>query len=69
MSVIEVFAIGSKVTVDGDIPATIRAIEIRGEIGLISYQCVWWDERNRRVEWGTASEIQPSNERTQIKFR
>ena len=68
MNSIEVFAIGSKVTVDGDIPATIRAIEIRGEIGLISYQCVWWDERNRRVEWVTASEIQPGNERTQIKF-
>lgn len=69
MDAIEVFAIGSRVTIDGDISAVIKAIEIRGEIGLVTYQCVWWDERNRRVEWVSAAEIQPSTERSQVKFK
>jgi len=49
---IEVLSIGTPVTIDGDLPATIRRIEIRGvEHNLISYECVWWDGRNRKAAW------------------
>lgn len=53
----EVYAVGTSVTIDGDIPAVIRAITIYSE-QWIKYLCVWWDERNRREEWLTADEIQ-----------
>lgn len=66
---IEIFAIGSKVTIDGDIPATITAVEIRGAVGLVTYQCCWWDQRSRKVEWVTAGEVQPGVERTKIKLK
>lgn len=69
MKEIEMFAIGSKVTIDGDIPATITAVEIRGIAGLVTYQCCWWDQRTRKSEWVTAAEIQPGTERTTVKFK
>ena len=69
MNEIEIFTIGSKVTIDGDIPAMITAVEIRGAAGLVTYQCCWWDNRARKSEWVTASEIQPGTERTAVKFK
>lgn len=57
MTEIEVHAIGTLVIIDGDIPATIRAVTIYSE-HWIKYLCVWWDERTRREEWLTADEIQ-----------
>lgn len=58
---IEALAIGTEVTIDGDIPATVRRIEIRGlgDNKLISYECVWWDERVRKTEWLEFDEIKP----------
>lgn len=56
MNEIEVLAIGTAVTIDGDIPAVIRAITIYSE-HWVKYNCVWWEERNRREEWLTIDEI------------
>jgi hypothetical protein len=67
-SEIEVLAIGSSVLVDGDIPARILAFEVRGD-GLVTYQCAWWDERKRQMEWLTEAEIKPrGTERTRISI-
>lgn len=67
----EIFAIGSGVIVDGDIPAKILAVEIRGIACLITYQCMWRDERNRKTEWLTEGEIKPKGEskRTGISLK
>jgi hypothetical protein len=53
---IEVLAIGTQVVIDGEIPATIRAVTIYSDT-WIKYLCVWWDERTRREEWLLADEI------------
>lgn len=68
---IEVLAIGTEVTIDGDIPAVIRRIEIRGmgDNKLISYECVWWDERVRKTEWLEADEMKPKGEHKTIAIR
>jgi hypothetical protein len=57
VSEIEVYAIGTAVIIDGDIPATIRAFTIYSDT-WVKYCCVWWDERTRKEEWLTADEIQ-----------
>jgi hypothetical protein len=57
-AIVEVLAIGTSVTIDGDIPATIRAVTIYSE-HWVKYLCVWWDERSRREEWLLADEIKP----------
>lgn len=64
---IEVYAIGTNVVIDGDIPATIRAVTIYSPT-WIKYLCVWWDERNRKEEWLTVDEVQV-NEQTQETIR
>lgn len=56
---IQVYPIGSDVTIDGDIPARIMAFEVRGTVALITYQCSWWDERTRKTDWFTEAEIKP----------
>jgi hypothetical protein len=65
---IEVLAIGTEVTIDGEIPATIRGICIRSESN-ITYECVWWDERSRKIEWLTVDEIKPKSEHKAITIR
>lgn len=56
---LEIYRHGAEVLVDGNIPARITAVEIRGD--LITYQCCWWDERQRRSEWVSAEEVKPKN--------
>jgi hypothetical protein len=56
---IEVLAIGTPVTIDGEIPAVIRAVTFYSE-HWVKYLCVWWDERSRREEWLLADEIKPA---------
>ena len=63
MSEIEVYAPGSDVLIDGVISARIIAVLIE-EKG-ISYQCVWWNERERKIEWLAASEVRADDEKTQ----
>lgn len=53
----EVFEIGSDVLLDGDIPAKITAINIRGAEHRLTYEVTWWDERNRKSEWVDPFEI------------
>lgn len=63
---IECFPIGTRVVLDGEIPALITAINISGE--NLTYQCVWWDERTRKSDWLVAAEIKraTSEGRTRI---
>ncbi len=61
---IEVYAIGTRVTLDNDIPAYITAINIRGR--NVSYECNWWDERTRKSDWFTEHEFRASNQRQMI---
>jgi uncharacterized protein YodC (DUF2158 family) len=70
MKNMEVLAIGSEVAIAGDIPATIIAFEVRGTVGLITYQCCWWDERTRRSEWLTEAEVVPKeNKKSTVRFK
>lgn len=65
---IEVYEIGTAVTIDKDIPATIRAVTIYSPT-WIKYLCVWWEERTRKEEWLLADEIKTAAEpRQTVKF-
>lgn len=58
LEMIEVRSIGSAVMLTGDVLATITAINITGQRpAKVSYQCVWWDGRNRCSEWVEAFEV------------
>jgi hypothetical protein len=57
----EVFEIGSQVVIDGEIPATITGINIRGIEHRLQYEVTWWDERTRRSEWVEPFEIKPKD--------
>ena len=61
---IEVYEIGSQVTIDGDIPATVTAINIRGMEHRLQYEVTWWDERTRKTEWVDPFEIKPMEAKT-----
>lgn len=52
---IEVWELGSILTLTSDILVTVVAICIKG--GAVTYQCVWWDGRQRRCEWIEECEI------------
>lgn len=54
---LEVFEIGSAVVLDGDIPATVTALSIRGVEHYLSYEVTWWDERDRKSDWVTPGEV------------
>lgn len=56
----DVHAIGSMVLVDGTVPARITAIFIRDN--RITYEVVWWNERERKEEVVEEWEIQPDGE-------
>lgn len=65
----EVLEIGSKVLLDGDIPATITSINIRGMEHRLTYEVTWWDERQRKSEWVDPFEIRQQESKTRaLKF-
>lgn len=64
MITIEIIPVGSKVFLDGEIVATIHAVEIRGMPHSLMYQCIWWDERMRKSEWVRPDEIQLEKQKT-----
>lgn len=67
---IEILAVGTEVTIDKDIPAHVRRVEIRGiNHQQISYECVWWDERVRKAEWLERDEIKPRAEHKTVRIR
>jgi len=67
MDHVEVLPIGTQVVIDGEIPATIRAVTIYSD-SWVKYLCVWWDERTRREEWLLADEIKPQNEGRKMRI-
>jgi hypothetical protein len=58
---IEVMQVGSRVTLSPDIPARITGIAI-DENCRVTYRCVWWDSRTRRVEWLEEFEVARTDE-------
>lgn len=67
--VMEVYAVGSEVLLDKEIPARIAAINISGTEHKLEYQCTWWEERTRKSEWVTPQEIHRAPDRRKtLKF-
>ena len=65
----EVYEIGAQVMLDGNIPATVTAINIRGVEHRLTYEVTWWDERNRKCEWVDPFEIKSTGMKTRtLKF-
>lgn len=61
---IDVYEIGSEVCLGENITATINAVTISGDGHNVQYECVWWSEGARNVEWVRPREInQPVNTR------
>ena len=54
-------AIGVSVRIADDIPAVITAVCVRSGTS-VTYECVWWDGRNRKCEWLTTDEIEADDE-------
>jgi hypothetical protein len=66
----EVLEIGSHVVIDGEIPATITGINIRGIEHRLQYEVTWWDERSRKSEWVEPFEIKHQEAKTRtLSFR
>lgn len=62
----EVYEIGTAVLIDGDIPATITALNIRGLEHRVTYEVMWWDERTRKTEWLDPFEIKAKDPKTRV---
>jgi hypothetical protein len=66
---IEVLEIGSSVVIDGEIPATVTGINIRGVEHRLQYEVTWWDERTRKSEWVEPYEVKAKQvHRRSLKF-
>lgn len=57
---IEVLGIGSNVLLGDVVSARITAVFIRE--ARVTYECVWWDERERREEVVEPWELRPDGE-------
>lgn len=68
MTNIDIIPIGSKVYLDGEIVATVHAVEVRGQPHSLTYQCVWWDDRVRKSEWVRPDEIQLEKQKVPQRF-
>ncbi len=62
---IEVYAPGSTVLIDGSASARVTAVFIREN--RITYEVVWWNDRERNEEVVEPWEIQPDNEATRMQ--
>ena len=58
--VIEAYAIGTKVTIGGDIPGTITGVAFYE--GETQYRVTWWKGNARTLEWLTSHEVKPTDE-------
>jgi hypothetical protein len=58
---ISVLAPGSWVLIGDDVPATINQVCIESG-GTISYEVVWWSDRDRKVAWVFEHEVRPHNQ-------
>lgn len=59
---IKVIGVGSKVLLGDVVSARITAVFIRRN--RISYECVWWDDRERREEVVESWEVRPDGKRS-----
>ncbi len=57
MMQIELIQVGSPVTVGEDIQATVTGIAIDAKC-RVTYQCAWWNGRDRQSEWLEQFEVQ-----------
>ena len=55
---LQVFAVGTKVTLDSDIIGMVTGIAIYSD-SRIQYQVAWWNGRSRSCEWLEACEVNP----------
>jgi len=55
-----VYAIGSSVLVDEVTSARVVGVQITQ--GSILYQCIWWHQGTRNVEWLEDWEVRPDTE-------
>jgi hypothetical protein len=56
---LQVFSPGSRVTIGAkgaDVPAVVRQVCI-AEGDNVTYECSWWDNRDRKVAWFAAHEV------------
>jgi hypothetical protein len=60
----EVYEIGSEVTIDGEIPARITGISIHGIEHRLQYEVTWWNERSRVSDWLDPFEVKPKSGKT-----
>jgi hypothetical protein len=61
---LSVFKPGTKVTIGNDITAQVRQVCIQ-EDG-ITYEVIWWSDRERKTQWLSAFEVEPLKETTLI---
>jgi len=52
---ITVFKPGSKVTIGGDIAATVKQVCLQSD--GVTYEIVWWSERTRNTQWFADFEV------------
>ena len=58
----DVYAVGSNVLLDGSVSARITAVFIREN--RVTYEVVWWNDRERNEEIVEPWEIQPDDDKT-----
>lgn len=51
MKELELIEIGTEVLLNGGLPAKVSAVTIRGIENFVAYECVWWNEGERKVDW------------------
>ena len=64
---IEVYRIGTKVKIAGDLKGVVTGIGIYSE-NQIQYRVAWWSGRKREEEWINRFEITWGEDRTTIGF-
>src|SRR3954447_4468871 len=60
------FAPDSWVLIGDNIPATVQQVCIQEE-GRVQYQCIWWNERDRKEVWLSAYEVKPHPDSKQME--
>lgn len=67
MREIEVFQVGSPVTIGEKIKATVTGVCIR-ENCHVTYECVWWDNTVHHCKWLETVEVRRTEESVAVKI-
>lgn len=67
MNPIEVIQPGSPVLVGENIKATVLSVKV-GDKKCVSYECSWWDGRNRHVDWFEQIEVERTRDAQGIRI-